>query len=216
GSAETIAYGLEARIRQRFAITCSIGIAPNKLLAKLASDMHKPDGLTIIPPEQVARIMERLPVKDLCGIGRKTERQLLLMSIRTCGELGRCDEERLTRKFGINGMRLKRMGQGLDDSPVIPFGEEEEVKSVGHSMTLDRDIEKREEILSFLLRLSEMVGRRARRYNVTGRTVSLYIRYADFFSSFGKQTTLRNYINLSDEIYRAAFGILDSVTLEQP
>lgn len=216
GSAEHIAYELKSRIRHRFGITCSIGIAPNKLLAKLASDMKKPDGLTVIKPGDVPRIMERLPVKDLCGIGRKTERQLALMSIKTCGELGRCDEERLTRRFGILGPRLKAMGQGRDNSPVIPFGEEEEVKSVGHSMTLDRDIEKREDILRFLLQLSEMVGRRARRYNVSGRTVSLYIRYADFFSSFGRQTTLKSYINLSDEIYRAALGILDSVTLEQP
>jgi DNA polymerase IV len=216
GSAETIAYELKARIRHRFGITCSVGIAPNKLLAKLASDMQKPDGLTVIRSGDIARIMERLPVKDLCGIGRKTERQLLLMGIRTCGELGRCAEERLARRFGILGPRLKEMGQGRDDSPVIPHGDEDEVKSVGHSMTLDRDIEKREEIQSFLLRLSEMVGRRARRYNVTGRTVTLYIRYADFFSSFGKQTTLKSYINLSDEIYQSALGILDSVTLEQP
>ncbi|MBI2355402.1 MAG: DNA polymerase IV [Deltaproteobacteria bacterium] len=216
GTPENIAFELKARIRNRFGITCSIGIAPNKLLAKLASDMQKPDGLTTIPPEGIAGVMERLPVKDLCGIGRNTERQLALMGIRTCGELGRCAEERLTRKFGILGPRLRRMGQGRDDSPVVPFGEEAEVKSVGHSMTLERDIEAREDILRVLLRLSEMVGRRARRYNVSGRTVSLYIRYADFFSSFGRQTTLKNYINLSDEIYRAALGILDSVTLEQP
>ncbi len=215
-SAERIAYLIKSRIRHCFNITCSIGIAPNKLLAKLASDMQKPDGLTIITPEDVPRIMDRLPVRDLCGIGKKTAHQLTLMNITTCGQLGRCDEERLVRKFGITGVRLKEMGQGRDDSPVIPFGEEEEVKSVGHSSTLDRDIDDPQEIRRFLLRLSEMVGSRARRYNVSGRTVSLYVRYADFFSSFGRQMTLRNYINLSDEIYRAALSILDSVELEQP
>lgn len=215
-SAERIAYLIKSRIRHCFNITCSIGIAPNKLLAKLASDMEKPDGLTIINPEDVPRIMDRLPVRDLCGIGKKTAYQLTLMNITTCGELGRCDEKRLERKFGVIGTRLKQMGQGRDDSPVIPFGEEDEVKSVGHSSTLDRDIDDPQEIRRFLLRLSEMVGSRARRYNVSGRTVSLYVRYADFFSSFGRQTTLRNYINLSDEIYRAALSILDSVELEQP
>jgi DNA polymerase IV len=215
-SAERIAYLIKSRIRHCFNITCSIGIAPNKLLAKLASDMEKPDGLTVINPEDVPRIMDRLPVRDLCGIGKKTAYQLTLMHITTCGELGRCDEKRLERKFGIIGTRLKQMGQGRDDSPVIPFGEEDEVKSVGHSSTLDRDIDDPQEIRRFLLRLSEMVGSRARRYNVSGRTVSLYVRYADFFSSFGRQTTLRNYINLSDEIYRAALSILDSVELEQP
>jgi DNA polymerase-4 len=213
---EQIAHLLKERIRQAFGITCSIGIAPNKLLAKLASDMQKPDGLTVIRPEDVARVMETLPIKDLCGIGRKMERHLNMMSIYTCGELGRCDEARLTRKFGVIGKRLKEMGRGIDSSAVVPHGEDDEVKSVGHSMTLTRDISAREDILRYLLQLSEMVGRRARRYEVSGRTVSLYVRYADFFSSFGKQETLKGYISTSADIYRAAVAILDTVELEQP
>jgi len=216
GSAVTIAYIIKARIRNSFGITCSIGIAPNKLLAKLASDMQKPDGLTIIDPENISRILERMPVGELCGIGKKTAYQLKMMSINTCGDLGRCDEARLTRKFGIVGRRLKEMGQGIDDSPVIQFGEEDKVKSVGHSSTLERDIEDPVEIRRFLLQLSEMVGSRARRHNVSGKTIHLYVRYADFFSSWGKQTTVKNYINLSDEIYRAAISILSTVELEQP
>jgi len=216
GSAVTIAYLIKARIRHSFGITCSIGIAPNKLLAKLASDMEKPDGLTVIATENVPRILEHLPIRALCGIGRKTERQLNMINIHTCGELGRCDEGRLTRRFGVVGRRLKEMGQGIDDSPVSIFGEDDEVKSVGHSRTLDRDIDDPAEIRRFILQLSEMVGRRARRYHVSGKTVHLYVRYADFFSSWGKQTTLKNYINLSDEIYKAALGLLDGVELEQP
>ena len=216
GSAETIAYLIKARIRHSFGITCSIGIAPNKLLAKLASDMQKPDGLTIIAPEDVARILERMPIKELCGIGKKMQRHLNMMSIYTCGELGRCDEARLTRKFGIVGARLKQMGQGIDHSPVVPFGEEDEVKSVGHSRTLERDIDDPVEIRRFLLQLSEMVGSRARKYNVSGKTVHLYVRYADFFSSWGKQTTLKNHINQSDDIYKTALSILATVELEQP
>ncbi len=215
-SAVTIAHLIKTRIRHSFGITCSIGIAPNKLLAKLASDMQKPDGLTIIAPEDISRVMERLPIKDLCGIGKKTQRHLNMMSIYTCGELGRCDEARLTRKFGIVGARLKEMGQGIDRSPVVPFGEEDEVKSVGHSRTLEQDIDNPAEIRRFLLQLSEMVGSRARRYNVSGRTIHLYVRYADFFSSWGKQTTLKNHVNLSDEIYKAALSILATVELEQP
>ena len=216
GSAVNIAYQIKARIRDSFGITCSIGIAPNKLLAKLASDMQKPDGLTVIEPEDVARILERLPIKELCGIGKKMERHINMMSIYTCGELGRCDEARLTRKFGIIGKRLKEMGQGIDNSPVVQYGEEDDVKSVGHSSTLERDISDPAEIRRFLLQLSEMVGSRARRYGVSGKTIHLYVRYADFFSSWGKQTTLKSYINLSDEIYKAALGILETVELEQP
>ncbi len=216
GSAETIAHRIKARILHQFGLRCSIGIAPNKLLAKLASDMQKPDGLTIITPENVARVLEQLPIHELCGIGKKMQRHLNMMSIYTCGELGRCAEERLTRVFGIVGTRLKQMGQGRDESPVIQFGEEDGIKSVGHSRTLERDIEDPAEIRRFLLQLSEMVGSRARRYGVSGRTIHLYVRYADFFSSWGKQTTLKNYINRSDEIYRAAVSILSTVELEQP
>lgn len=216
GTPERIAYLMKARIKESFDITCSIGIAPNKLLAKLASDMQKPDGLTIIKPEEVSRVMETLPIKELCGIGNKMQRHLNLMSIYTCGELGRCDEARLTRKFGIIGKRLKEMGQGIDNSPVTPAQVDDEVKSVGHSMTLRRDVERREDILKYLLQLSEMVGRRARRYEVSGKTVTLYVRFADFYSSVGKQDTLKSYINQSEEIYRAAIGILDTLEMPQP
>ena len=216
GSPENIAYRLKARIRHRFGITCSIGIAPNKLLAKLASDMQKPDGLTIIRAEEIGRVLENLPITDLCGVGRRLGRQLRLFGITTCGELGRFPVEVLKKKFGIVGEYLQRMGKGLDDSPVRPAEDAEPVKSVGHSMTLERDIDKREEILRYLLQLSEMVGRRARRYGVTGKTVSLYVRYADFDTSFGKQQTQGDHISLSEDIYRAAVRILDSVTLEQP
>lgn len=215
GSAEQIAYRLKSRIRYHFGITCSIGIAPNKLLAKLASEMKKPDGLTVIAPDAVAGVLESMPIRELCGIGTKTGRQLNLMGIRTCGELGRCDEERLTRRFGIIGTRLKQMGRGIDDSPVIPEELADEVKSVGHSMTLKRDISARDEILGRLLQLSEMVGRRARRHGVAGKTVHLTIRYADF-TTFGKQATLKSHVNQSDEIYRGAAAIFDSIEISQP
>jgi len=216
GSAERIAYLLKAEIRHHFGITCSIGIAPNKLLAKLASDMKKPDGLTVIRPENVADVLEKIPAGDLCGIGRKTARQLALYGISTCGDLGRFPVGILRKRFGIIGEQLSRMGRGMDDSPVIPAEHAEEVKSVGHSMTLERDIEDRQEILRFLLQLSEMVGRRARRYKVWGKTVTLSIRYADFDTWTGRQETLGDFINLSEDIYRATVAILDTLTLLQP
>lgn len=216
GTAERIAHLLKARILQSFGLKCSIGIAPNKLLAKLASDMKKPDGLTIILPEDVSRIMERLPIQELCGIGKKMQRHMNLLSIYTCGELGRCDEARLTRKFGVLGKVYKAMGQGIDNSPVIPLEESDDVKSVGHSMTLRHDIDRREDILKYLLQLSEMVGRRARRYEVSGKTVHLHIRFADFYSGVGKQTTIGSYINLSEDIYKTAVSILATLELPQP
>ena len=216
GTPERIAYLLKARILHSFGLKCSIGIAPNKLLAKLASDMQKPDGLTIIRPEDVNRTMERLPVGELCGIGRKMQRHLALMSIYTCGELGRCDPERLTKKFGVVGRRLKEMGQGVDTTPVQPADEDDAVKSVGHSMTLRQDVSRRDDILKYLLQLSEMVGRRARRYAVSGKTITLHIRFADFYSNIGKQDTLGTAVCLSEDIYRAAVAILDALELNQP
>lgn len=215
GSPENIAYQLKARIRHRFGITCSIGIAPNKLLAKLASEMKKPDGLTEIKPEDVARTLERMPVKELCGIGRKMERHLLMLGIQTCGELGRYDVDRLTRKFGVIGTQLHNMGRGIDNSPVVPAEEQDDVKSVGHSMTLDRDIESRKDILKYLLQLSEMVGRRARRYEVAGKTVHLTVRFSDF-TTIGKQMTRKEHTNQSDEIFDEAVKILDSLEIKQP
>ena len=215
GSPERIAHLIKARIRHSFGLTCSIGIAPNKLLAKLASEMKKPDGLTVISAEETAETLENLPIGALCGIGLKTQRQLALLGIRTCGELGRFPMEILRRRFGVIGEQLARMGQGRDDSTVIPDEEAEEVKSVGHSTTLDRDISGRDEILRYLLQLSEMVGRRARRYGVAGKTIHLTVRYADF-TTFGRQQTLPLPTNDSRDIYRGATLVLDTLVLEQP
>lgn len=213
GSAEEIAHLIKARIRDRFGLTCSIGIAPNKLLAKLASEMNKPDGLTIIRPEEVSRLLETTPVGALCGVGPTTRRTLSHCGIRTCGELGRFPLETLRRRFGVLGDRLRQMGRGEDDSPVVPS--EDEVKSVGHSTTIDRDLSEREDILRYLLQLSEMVGRRARRYGLLGKTVTITVRYPDL-TTFGKQATLPTATNRSDMIYRASIELLDSINLTQP
>lgn len=215
GSAERIAFLLKARILRELGLTCSIGIAPNKLLAKLASDMQKPDGLTIIPPDKVASILENLPAKELCGIGSKVEKQLARFGIQTCGQLGRYSVESLKRHFGVIGERLSQMGRGVDDSPVVPPEEEEEVKSVGHSMTLDSDISGRENLLKYLLQLSEMVGRRARRYGVTGKTIHVTVRYDDF-TTVGRQQTRTDPTNLTETIYRMAVAILDTFDLGRP
>ena len=215
GSPERIAGLIKGRIREQFGLTCSVGIAPNKLLAKLASDMQKPDGLTVIARGEIARVLERLPIKDLCGIGAKTQAKLAKFGIGSCGELGRFPVDILRRTFGVIGDRLHDMALGCDDSPVVPDLEAEQVKTVGHSTTLERDISEREEILRFLLQLSEMVGRRARRYQVAGRTVTLTVRYQDF-TTFSRQQSRGSYTNDSEEIYRASVNILDGIDILQP
>ncbi|GFO56885.1 DNA polymerase IV [Geomonas sp. Red276] len=215
GSPERIANLIKERIREGLGLTCSVGIAPNKLLAKLASDMQKPDGLTIIPPGEVSRILERVPVKDICGIGPKLQQQLTKLGVRTCGELGRFPVDILKRKFGVVGEKLHQMGLGIDHTPVVPEEEAEEVKTVGHSTTLDKDITDRDEILRYLLQLSEMVGRRARRYQVAGKTITLTIRYSDF-TTFSRQASRSSHTNNSEEIYRGAVMLLETIDLTQP
>ncbi|HEU0265686.1 MAG TPA: DNA polymerase IV [Geobacterales bacterium] len=215
GGAERIAYLLKARIRHQFGLTCSIGIAPNKLLAKLASEMRKPDGLTIIRPDEVSSVLEHCPVKELCGVGPRSQSQLALLGITTCGELGRFPVEVLRRRFGVIGDRLQEMGRGIDNSPVVPADEAPAVKSVGHSITLEHDLTELSDIRRQLLKLSEMVGRRARRHGVAGRTVTVSIRFADFTSWIDRQATLPAAIALSGDIFRAATQILDTIQLPQ-
>ena len=215
GSVERIAYLIKSRIKAHFGITCSVGIAPNKLLAKLASDMHKPDGLTLVRPDEVRDLLEDLPIEDICGIGRKTTQKLNLLGIFTCGELGRFPVVKLKQKFGVVGERLALMGRGIDPGAVLSPEQEADVKTVGHSMTLRKDISLREDVARFLLQLSEMVGRRARRYSVSGRTVTLSIRYTDF-STFSRQQIQPAPISRSEEIYHAALRIFDRLLLTQP
>lgn len=215
GSAERIAYLIKSRIKARFGLTCSIGIAPNKLLAKLASDMEKPDGLTLVQQDEITELLSDLPVGELCGIGRKTVQKLNRLGVFTCGQLSRFPVRQLKCHFGIIGWRLSLMGQGIDSSPVLSPEYEPAVKTVGHSMTLRQDISEREEIARFLLQLAEMVGRRARRYQVRGRTVTLTVRYADF-STFTRQRAQAFPICGSEHIYHAAVRILDELLLTHP
>lgn len=212
GPPREIALSVKKRISDSLGLTCSIGIAPNKLLAKLASDMQKPDGLVIIEDEDVVEVLEDLPAGELWGIGPKLTAHLGSLGVKTCGELGRFPVSVLRERFGIIGERLKLMGQGLDSSPVVPIGEEEEAKSVGHSTTLPNDVSERELIDRYILKLSEMVGFRARRHSLKGRKVALTLRYPDFFT-FSRQKTLADYTNDTREIAGAARSILDSIRL---
>lgn len=213
GSPEGIAGSIKERIRSTLGLTCSIGIAPNKLLAKLASDMKKPDGLVVIRDEDVEGALRDLPVGELWGIGPRLTSHLALLGVRTCGELAAFPASVLRERFGIIGERLKLMGRGIDDSPVVPAGEEEEAKSVGHSTTLPKDVSGREEIRRCLLRLSEMVGARARAHRLKGRKVTLTIRYPDFYT-FTRQRSLSYPANDTKAIFNSALSILEGIRLK--
>lgn len=211
GGPEMIGVELKRLIKEQFGIKCTIGMGPNILIAKLASDISKPDGLRWVRQEEVKDLLEDMPVDELWGIGKGIKRRLESLGIRTCGELGRAPLELLRRHFGIIGVTLKAMGQGIYTRPVVVH--EEEPKSIGHSMTLPKDIYIRDEIASYILQLSEMVGKRARRYGYAGRVISLTIRYRSF-ETFTKQKAISFYTNDTHEIYHHSLSILDSIRLK--
>ncbi len=210
------ACGIKRAIKESYGITASVGIAPNKLLAKIISDMNKPDGLTMIKSDREAgRMLEDLPVKDVTGIGPKTGRHLAGMGIRTCGQLFKAPVQELKARFGVMGERLHFMAGGLDDSPVIPVGSEPHAKSVGHSITFPKDVGDVHTLEKHLLLLSERVGRRLRRGHCRARTVKLTIRYCDF-STVARRRSVREHQNDSMTIYELASAILRSFRLRQP
>jgi DNA polymerase-4 len=210
GGPEELARTIKKTVNEELGINCTVGMGPNILIAKLASDLAKPDGLRWIPKEMIPSVLESLPVKKLWGIGRHTEEKLRAMGIKTCGELGAAPLSVLTNKFGVLGSQIKAMGNGILDRPLESA--DREPKSIGHSRTFSKDIWRREDIAPQLLRLSEMVGRRARRYGYRGKKVTLTVRYADF-KTFTRQTTLDTYTNDTGEIYRTTLSILDGIRL---
>jgi len=175
GSPVAIARRIKERIKNEVGILCSIGIGPNKLLAKMAAEMQKPDGLTVLEYEDVPRRLWPLPLKELFGVGFRTEAKLNRLNIHTIGDLARCRPEVLEKRFGLVGKVLHYSARGLDNSPVNPHALDT-VKSIGHQITLPRDYRGYSEIRVVLLELAMMVGRRVRLGGYRGRTVSLVLR----------------------------------------
>ena len=207
---ENLVKSIRKTVTDELGLTCTAGVGSNILIAKLASDQAKPDGFRWIREDMTASLLETLPVNKLWGIGSQTAEKLKAMGITTCGQLGRAPLSVLTKKFGVTGGRLKDMGNGKTDRQIEV--RTQEPKSIGHSITLPKDIWQRDEIKRCLLMLSEKVGRRARRYGYEGQRIALTVRYNDF-KTFSKQTTLLVHTNDTAEIYRSAIAILDSIKL---
>ncbi len=210
-----IAQSVKERIQKNEQLTCSIGVAPNKLLAKLGSRLKKPDGLVIIEKEKVEEILEDLPVSKLFGIGPKLEEELASIGIFTCGQLGKYPVSVLNKRFGAIGERLHEMGLGWDDSPVVPFDEEEDAKSISHSVTLEEDTSDSNLLRKVLLQLSERTSRRMRREGFFGKRITLTVRYSDFYT-FSKQKTLSRLVNGGNEIFLHAVEIFESISHPKP
>ena len=210
-----IAQSIKDQIQKKEQLTCSIGVAPNKLLAKLGSGLKKPDGLVVIRKEEVEETLRDLPVSKLYGIGPKLTETLNLLGIFSCGQLGRFPVPVLTKRFGVIGERLHEMGLGLEDCPVLPFDEEEDAKSISHSVTLEEDTSDPNLQRKVLLQLSERVSKRMRRGGFYGKRIAITIRYSDFFT-FSKQKTLSKWMNSGNEIFQHAFEIFKSIPHPKP
>ncbi|HWB66912.1 MAG TPA: DNA polymerase IV [Mycobacteriales bacterium] len=178
GSPRTIAELIRTRIAEEQRLPCSVGVAPTKFVAKLASSRAKPDGLLVVPRGAVTTFLHALPVGALWGVGERTEQRLDALGLRTIGDIARTPESTLVHSLGAAvGAHLHALAWGRDPRPVVPHEPE---RSIGAEETFARDLRDGDDIRRELLRLSERVAARLRRHRLAGRTVSVKIRFSDF------------------------------------
>jgi DNA polymerase IV len=204
GSALQIAQKIKASIVAATGLTASAGIAPNKFLAKIASDLKKPDGLVEIRPEEINQFLNDLPISKLWGVGRATEEAFAHMGILQVGQLAHYPEEALVRKLGKFGLELAALARGEDDRPVVASAEP---KSISQEETFTPDLGDLETMQKVLLDQAEHVGWELRNQNLKGFTVHLKVRYPDF-SLVTRSATLPIATSQSTEIYQTALKLL--------
>ncbi len=200
GGAVSAAKRLKEQVRQSVGLTASVGIAPVKFVAKIASDLSKPDGLLEIIEGQVVEFLKPLKIERLWGVGPKTAEVLHSRGIQTVGELAQIPLEDLRKHFGESGEHLYHLAHGKDDRDVV---EETDIKSVSHEHTFERDTGNIEEILGVMLSLSEQVSRRLRKYSLKGRTITVKIRLHGF-QTYTRAQTLAERTNFTDVIFGTA------------
>ncbi len=177
GPAVEIAAEIRGSIQSELGLTASAGVAPNKFLAKVASDLDKPDGLVIVERDHVQSFLDPLPITRVWGIGRQTERKFNSLGVSTIGGIRQLPRDVLRRSFGIHSEHFWRLSRGLDSRRVVPA---RETKSVSHETTFAEDIDDREILDAWVMELAESVARRMRGYGILGRTVQVKIRFSDF------------------------------------
>ena len=205
GPPEEIAKMIKRAVVEEIGITVSAGVAPSKFVAKIASDLQKPDGLTVVPEEKVKAFLESLPIDKLWGVGKVTQEALALLSVRTVGDLSRLPLEVLERKFGKHGTHLHLLSQGIDDREVEVS---QDVKSIGHEETFADDLLDIEAVRRELLSLAARVSRRLRRHGIAGKTVTVKVKYHDFVQ-VTRSETLPDVTDDGGEIFRRCCRLLD-------
>ncbi len=204
-----VANEIRNRIREELGITVSVGVADNKVFAKLGSDLKKPDAVTALPRESYAQKVDPLPVEELLYVGPATRRKLYQLGITTIGELARCDVAVLKNKFGKNGLTLKAYASGLDRSPVMPVDYRSCVKSVGNSTTPPHDLRTADDARCIFYLLAESVAARLREAGFRARCVSISARTTELVTR-SCQMMLDRPSNLAGELARAALSLFEA------
>ncbi|QZY27972.1 DNA polymerase IV [Nocardioides coralli] len=220
GTPRQIAENLRAVVHDEQGITCSVGVAASPSVAKLGSKRAKPDGVVVVPPDEVAAFLHPLDVGELYGVGEKTRAMLHRLGLVTVGDLARTPVRTLRRAVGHHlGGHLHELAWGTDERPVVArhapafFGGEPD-QSMGAQETFGRDTDDREVIVRELLRLAARVGRRMRVAGVAGRTVTLTVRFADF-TTITRSRTLSEATDVTVEIHRAVTRLYDALGLQR-
>jgi DNA polymerase IV len=207
GTPLEIAENIRARVKSELSLPCSIGVAPNKLLAKMASDMRKPDAVTVLRRREVPSLLWGKPCQTLYGIGSKTADKLLRLNIRTIGELAAADERILTERFGVYGAWMKRAAHGIDDAPVQPLSDA--AKSIGHTTTLPADLTRSEQFRRVLLNLADQTTRRLRRQAMMCSTVQITIRDPEM-KTITRAAGLSAPTDATDDVFREACRLMQA------
>ena len=201
-----IAATLQARIAAETGLPSSFGVATNKLVAKIATNVGKPKGLVVVPPGEEAAFLAPLPMSMLWGVGPKTQARLAELGLRTIGDLAAWPAADLEQRFGAWGADLARHARGIDDRPVET---EREAKSISKETTFARDVSDRAELRRTLLELCDQVGASLRRQGLVARTVKLKLRWPPF-ETITRQSTLPQSTDMDAEIFEAAFALFQA------
>ena len=204
GPASQIGQQIKTLVRERLQLNASVGVAPNKFVAKIASDLEKPNAFVVVLPDQVQAFLDPLPVGRIWGVGKMTAQVFKRFAISTIGQLRQLSKATLIELFGNSGEHYWRLSHGIDDSPVVP---DREAKSISNETTFAEDISDVEMLKAWLVTLVELVGRRLRNHNRTSRTIELKIRFSDF-KSLTRSLTLGNPTNITSELLEAGKELL--------
>ncbi len=207
-----IAKAIKQRIFEQTALAASVGVAPNKLVAKIASDLNKPDGLCVVTEENLRQVLDPLPVRVIPGIGPETGMRLQGFDIRLVGDLRRAPQQHLDAVFGRFANRARERASGIDDRPVVASRAE---KSISAEHTFARDLHELPDLKKELLRLSDRTAERLRDKGLVAGTVQIKIRESDF-STYTRQRVLRPPGNGTEAIYRIALGLLNEWRAGRP